>query len=634
MKNQRYFSHPLLVVAALALASSMATAQQRQPDNKFQSEAQERNFQPISTGNVDSEGDRPQGFPLHEAFRYNICNILSSGSCTGFQPQAGMIWDNQTINPGSLYGTTTWGIGGNQYCPTPGFTGTLPQEIVPFNYSAGSVFMMNPQTQTYTTLFMFLNTSDAYGWNPVGKLVQDPFGNLWGTNCTGGYNLGAFFKLSPTPAQPPTWPWSIANTDYYDFSGNIYSNYDGATPTAGMYLDMDTNNVACAFGCLYGTTIDGGANNLAHKGAGTLYRIQLPQTNGGTWGYSKIYDFGASSSDAANPFASLIQEKVNLQNGYDILYGTTQYGGQYGSGAVWEFKIDESTGSGTESVLYNFCQVNSCSDGANPVSELLEDASGNLWGTTLFGGSSSAYGTVFELSPLVGTCPVGANTGNGWCETVIYTFAGGSDGAYPAAGLVADSNTAGKFLGTTASGGNSGCTSSFIGSGCGTVFQVGPSSYQQVFAFNPPYDGSTPLGGVVQDTWGDIWGTTRLGGSNNGGTIYELGCSGICAVLHVNPSMLRWGGIFVGKASSAQYVKVTNIGTQVVKFGSIEISGDFQLANVEKGGCAGALNPGASCSIGATFDPTQTGPRTGQITIMDSAQNSPQTVALSGTGVE
>jgi uncharacterized repeat protein (TIGR03803 family) len=274
----------------------------------------------------------------------------------------------------------------------------------------------------------------------------------------------------------------------------------------------------------------------------------------------------------------------------------------------------------TESILYNFCSQSSCTDGQNPVASLSQDSSGNLWGTTLFGGANG-LGEVFMLAPPYTSAP-----------TTVYSFAGGTDGAYPAAALVPDSNTAGSFLGTTAGGGNTGCTSSFPGSGCGTVFQVGPSSYNQFYLFLSSFDGTTPLGSVVQDGYGDIWGTTQLGGASAGGTIYELGCPGLCAVIQPNPSNLQWEKELVGHIGAAQYVKVTNIGTEEVKFASVRITGDFQLVKTKEGTCVGALAPGASCIVGATFNPRTKGLLVGQITLTDSAQNSPQVVALSGIG--
>jgi uncharacterized repeat protein (TIGR03803 family) len=641
MKSQKCFAHTMLVLAILALASATAVCQ-RQPkdESAVQSQGQVRSFQPVNSLNGDPGKEQPQSFPLHESYLYDFCDVYSTGSCSGFQPQSGMIWDSGVLGApytGKLYGATTWGIQGNQYCPTGGFTGNVREIEDQNNYSAGSIYMWDPAGLQLTTLFMFENTSFP-GWNPVGNLVQDQWGNLWGTLCTGGDNLGAFFKLHPgsTPGKP--WPWSLANGDYYVFSGNLLGTHDGATPTAGFSLDMDTNNISCSFGCLYGTTIDGGANNK-----GTLYRVELPSTNGGAWTYSKINDFGIGS-DAANPYASVTQENVNLQSGYDILYGTAKTGGLYGYGAVWEYKINESTGLGNESILYSFTGA---ADGANPVASLVEDSSGNLWGTTLFGGAgvgNLGYGTVFELSPLVNSCPLGSYAGNGWCETAIYTFTGSTDGAYPVSGLTPNTITPGSFFGTTAAGGNSSCISAFANnSGCGTVFWAGPganNNFQQLYAFKPTSDGATPLGSVVMDSYGDLWGTTQLGGvtgsdGTSGGTIYELSCGWTfeCSVMIVYRGHLAWPETAVGHAAPAQFATLTNTGTAVVKIGNVGITGDFQLVKVAKGGCSGTLNPGASCTVGATFNPTQTGLRTGQITITDSAQNGPQTVMLSGTGI-
>jgi uncharacterized repeat protein (TIGR03803 family) len=107
----------------------------------------------------------------------------------------------------------------------------------------------------------------------------------------------------------------------------------------------------------------------------------------------------------------------------------------------------------TETVLYNFCSQPNCSDGANPQSNLIADAAGNFYGTTVNGGLFG-YGTVFELSP---------NGSGGWNETVLYSFTGGADGANPVAPVIFDS--AGNLYGTT----------EYLGpSFSGSVFQLSP----------------------------------------------------------------------------------------------------------------------------------------------------------------
>jgi uncharacterized repeat protein (TIGR03803 family) len=149
-----------------------------------------------------------------------------------------------------------------------------------------------------------------------------------------------------------------------------------------------------------------------------------------------LYSFAGGSSDGANPYAGLVMDASGN------LYGTTNQGSANGAGTV--FKI---TPAGAESVLHSF---GSGSDGANPFAGLVMDASGNLYGTTEYGGANSA-GTVFKITP------AGA-------ESVLWSFGSGSDGAYPYAGLVMDAS--GNLYGTTKAGGGA--------NNKGTVFRIVP----------------------------------------------------------------------------------------------------------------------------------------------------------------
>ncbi len=194
------------------------------------------------------------------------------------------------------------------------------------------------------------------------------------------------------------------------------------------------------------------------------------------------------------------------------LYGTTFYGGTgsgcdiYFPGCGTVFKVDTT---GTETVLHSF---GGAGDGWNPTARVVLDSAGNLYGTTAYGGAKG-YGTVFKMDA----------PGN---ETILHSFAGGSDGANPNAGLVAD--TAGNFYGTTQYGGR-GCD----GHGCGTVFRISPASVETVlYRFADGEDGASPLGGVALDSSGSIYGTTWLGGIHSFGTVFCLSPSGKERVLH------------------------------------------------------------------------------------------------------
>jgi uncharacterized repeat protein (TIGR03803 family) len=205
---------------------------------------------------------------------------------------------------------------------------------------------------------------------------------------------------------------------------------DGRNPEGGLVADSAGN--------LYGTTLAGGAYDY-----GTVFK--LARTRFETVLYS--FQWGSTGgSDGANPSGNLVRD------GAGNLYGTTQIGGspdpcfQVGCGIV--FKLDPS---GRETVLHAF---NDEPDGANPVTGVVRDAAGNLYGTTYVGGPGglSGFGTVFMLDA----------TGQ---ETVLYRFTGGLDGAYPYGSLLLDPS--GNLYGTTSTGGP-------IDVEAGVVFRITP----------------------------------------------------------------------------------------------------------------------------------------------------------------
>jgi uncharacterized repeat protein (TIGR03803 family) len=141
---------------------------------------------------------------------------------------------------------------------------------------------------------------------------------------------------------------------------------------------------------------------------------------------------------------------------------------------------------------------------------LTEDASGALYGTTLYGGTAD-FGTVFALRP----------TGSGgYTESVLHSFAAGGDGAYPQGALVIGAG--GALFGTTADGGGH-CEPSV---GCGTVFALTPSgsgySEQLIYRFHGNNDGNQPTAALVIAKNGDLYGTTSGGGQAGAGTVFKL----------------------------------------------------------------------------------------------------------------
>ena len=229
---------------------------------------------------------------------------------------------------------------------------------------------------------------------------------------------------------------------------------------------------------LYGTTDSGGANF-----AGTVFKITPSGSE------SVLYAF-TGGVDGRGPYAGLAID------GNGNLYGTTTGGGRDSHGTV--FMI---TPTGTESVLYSF---SGAADGGDPSGELLLDGSGNLYGTTVTGGTgaSGGSGTVFKI-----TMPGGA-------ESVLHSFAGGTaDGAYPSATLIMDSagNPACERRNTAARG------------GAGIVFKLTPSGTESILhGFAGGADGANPMfGGVVMDGSGNLYGTTLGGGPDGSGTVSQ-----------------------------------------------------------------------------------------------------------------
>jgi uncharacterized repeat protein (TIGR03803 family) len=273
---------------------------------------------------------------------------------------------------------------------------------------------------------------------------------------------------------------------------------DGLYPTASLIED--------ATGNLYGTTTRGGANYGSDGGyfSGTVFK--LTPNGGGSYAETVLYSFCslANCADGNGPAAGLIEDASGN------LYGTTESGGANTFGTV--FKLAQSGGGYTETVLYSFCSEASCADGMDPEAGLIEDASGNLYGTTYGGGTASNIGgTVFKLVP-----------GGGYAHSVLYSFCSQTncaDGMEPMAGLIEDAS--GNLYGTTYVGGT--------GTNGGTVFKLVPSgagyAHSVLYSFCSQTnctDGQNPWAGLTQDASGDLYGTTFGGGANNGGTVFKL----------------------------------------------------------------------------------------------------------------
>jgi uncharacterized repeat protein (TIGR03803 family) len=207
--------------------------------------------------------------------------------------------------------------------------------------------------------------------------------------------------------------------------------------------------------------------------------------------YTVLHTFAGAPTDGANSASSLISDAGGN------LYGTTYAGGATNQGAVFEW-----ASAGPETLLYSFTGG---ADGGGPEAGLVFGSTGNLYGTTYFGGAYG-YGVVFELSP-----------GSPWTEKVLYNFTGATDGAYPQSTLISDSS--GNLYGTTVSG----------GSGAGVVFVLLPGSpnWTEVvlYAFSGAGDGGNPAAGLVRDAAGNLFGTTEYGGASGDGVVFKLDTS-------------------------------------------------------------------------------------------------------------
>ena len=298
----------------------------------------------------------------------------------------------------------------------------------------------------------------------------------------------------------------------FDAAGNLYgTTIYGGTHNAGTVFKLTpTSTGGWSESVLYSFKCAEGCNpqfeSLIFDGAGNLYGTTQ---RGGTYGYGVVFELTPTStgwaetvlysftggSDGGNPYAGLIFDAAGN------LYGTT-WSGSNGDGLVYQL-TPNSDGSWMESVLYSFTRG---SDGANSDAGLIFDSAGNLYGVT-WGGGTYGYGTVFKLAH---------NPNGSWTESVLYQFKGDKDGASPRARLIFDS--AGNLYGTT---GNA------YTSGYGIAFELVPNAdgtwtKHTLHQFTGGKDGANPDGGLVFDSSGNLYGTTPFGGVDGYGVVYKL----------------------------------------------------------------------------------------------------------------
>jgi hypothetical protein len=270
------------------------------------------------------------------------------------------------------------------------------------------------EAQTFSVLHNFSGGGD--GANPYAGITVGPSGVLYGTALRGGnYNGGTVFKLSQVNSS-----WVLS--PLYEFTGGS----DGDTPQGGVVIGPN--------GALYGTTFYGGGVNY-----GVAFELRPPATVCKAilcyWGETVLHTFTGTPDGQYPASVNLAFDQVGN------IYGTTYRGGSYGYNGGTTFELTPSGGGYTESILHNF---GSGTDGYWPYAGVVLDTAGNVYGTTVYGGTGAECGgncgTVYQLMPSNG----------GWQENILVSF-DYTDGNYPFSNLIIDAF--GNLYGTTSGGG-------------------------------------------------------------------------------------------------------------------------------------------------------------------------------------
>ncbi len=333
---------------------------------------------------------------------------------------------------------------------------------------------VSAQAQTETEIYSF--TDHADGALPIGGLISDAVGNLYGATLVGGEacaysgtaGCGIVYKLAPSSTG-----W--AQTVLYTFSGGS----DGAGP-GGLVFDAGGN--------LYGVAAAGGNPGcLQDFGCGLVFRLSPTETG---WQETVLYAF-KGGDDGSAPLWSLVRD------GAGNLYGTTSEAGNLVNcpsqslGCGTAFKLSPGQTGWSFTLLYSFTD----GDSSLSTSPLILDNAGNLYGT----GDAAPYGVVYKLSP---------TSSGAWKNTVLYRFNPQAHG-YGPTGLIFDSK--GSLYGTTYSGGtNVGIQACQVG--CGTVFKLthGSSGWTEKVLHNFTAMDSGPNGSLILDAAGNLYGADSV----------------------------------------------------------------------------------------------------------------------------
>jgi uncharacterized repeat protein (TIGR03803 family) len=512
-----------------------------------------------------------------------------TGMADGATPLAALMRDGE----GNLYGTAYEAGDPGCFC--------------------GVVFKLD-RMGNETVLHTFTGPPD--GGESFSNLVKDEEGNLYGTTTYGGSGslaAGTVFMLAPPAQAGGTWNETILHS--FCSAANCM---DGNTPYVGVIRDHEGN--------LYGTTAAGGTGCPEYGGCGVVFELDRKGNETVLYNFCPTGEY-FNCTDGNSPNAV-------IQDAAGNLYGTTEYGGVYGYGVVFELSPPAQLGaSWTETVLYSFTGG---TDGGQVFAGVTEDAAGNLYGTTATGGDSgcSQYGypgcgVVFKLAPP-------AQLGGAWTETVLYTFTGGTDGGYLEGGVIQDA--AGNLYGTTLFGG---LDSSYCSFYCGVVFKLDTSGNETaLYSFTGLADGNNPSAGVIQDAAGNLYGTTGYGGDFNGefcanyagcGVVFKIAAAGVS----VSPASLNFGNVGLGYRAK-QVVTLENQGVDSVEIGPITftgITGDVSQFS-DHVFCQANLGAGKSCTIAVIFTPDAVGADAATLNIVTSAPGSPIEVPITAAGIE
>jgi len=430
-----------------------------------------------------------------ERVLYSFQGLPNDGS----YPAGGVVFDHA----GNLYGATT--DGGANNCPGIAQCGTVFQLQAPAQKGGA---------WTENLLYVFKGVNSNDGNTPVGGVIFDQAGNLYGTTAYGGtgncmlfgsrVGCGTVYEMTPPKQKGGAWTETVLHS--------FQSGKDGYFPWGDLTFGSAGN--------LYGATQYGGGygscNAPYYQYCGTVFKLSKPKTKGGKWREQVLQSF-AGGKDGANPNGGLVLDSKGA------IYGTTYFGGNQtgecdggdgGTGCGTVFAVmppNTKGGKWVEKVLLRFSGL----DGGNPSAGVIFGTKEDLYCTTVGGGGGNfPSGTVVQLV---------AHSNGTWTEHMLHSFQDGNDGGEPRGGVIFDPKN--DLYGTATGGGTV---------GGGTLFRLqlteGSRSFVAIYDFTGAPDGFYPVGNLIFGAQsggsGAIFGTTLYGGvgkaCNGGcGTVFD-----------------------------------------------------------------------------------------------------------------